>query len=219
MRSVSKIRLPFKLKPCRFCSAAPQILSASLRQAPEKPSAFGIPLVNLVEPGIMGVQGLILCPTRELALQVTEHINLLGRAIDVRAVAIYGGSSYSDQIHGLKTGATIVVGTPGRLVDHIKRGTLNLKGVRTVVLDEADEMISMGFKEDLETILAASSPGVGHTWLFSATMDPEVRKVADKFLKGPRFVQVNRTEVLSNTVRASFLRHSRIQQSPTFSAN
>lgn len=131
-----------------------------------KTAAFGIPLINIVEPGIKAVQGLILCPTRELALQVTEQINLLGKAVGVRAVAIYGGASYSDQIHGIKTGATIVVGTPGRLVDHLKRGTLNLKSVRTIVLDEADEMISMGFKEDLEVILEASSRDLTHTWLF-----------------------------------------------------
>ncbi len=165
-----------------------------------KTAAFGIPLLNRVEPAIRDVQGLILCPTRELALQVSKQIDLMGKYIGVKSVAIYGGASYGDQIRGLKQGASIVVATPGRLVDHVTRGTLNLKKVHTVILDEADEMISMGFKDDLETILKSAPRETSKIWLFSATMSSEVRRVADKYLRTPKVIQVNRTEVLSATV-------------------
>jgi len=165
-----------------------------------KTAAFGIPLLEKIDPSQEGVQGLILCPTRELALQVSGQINLLGKFSGIKAVAIYGGASFGEQVRGLKAGASIVVGTPGRMIDHLTRGTLNLRNVRTVILDEADEMISMGFKEDLETILKNVSREKTHTWLFSATMDREVRRVADLYLKNPVQVQVNRNEVLSSTV-------------------
>lgn len=111
-----------------------------------KTAAFAIPLLEQIDPAKKCVQGLIMCPTRELALQVTGQINLLGKFKGIKALPIYGGASYGDQIYGLKEGAKIVVGTPGRLVDHLERKTLNLKGVKTIILDEADEMISMGFK-------------------------------------------------------------------------
>jgi ATP-dependent RNA helicase DeaD len=165
-----------------------------------KTAAFGIPLLEQIDPAKKSVQGLILCPTRELALQVTGQINLLGKHKGIKALPIYGGANYSDQIHGLRNGAKIVVGTPGRVIDHLERGTLNLKDVKTLILDEADEMISMGFKEDLETILQASPRETSKIWLFSATMGKDVRRVADTYLKTPKQVQVNRTEMLSNTV-------------------
>ncbi|RYZ94288.1 MAG: DEAD/DEAH box helicase, partial [Proteobacteria bacterium] len=107
---------------------------------------------------------------------------------------------YGDQIHGLKSGVQVVVGTPGRVVDHINKGTLQLDGLQTLVLDEADEMISMGFKEDLETVLQAAPKDQANIWLFSATMSPEVRGVADAYLTEPQKVQVNRTEMLPSTV-------------------
>ena len=141
------------------------------------------------------LRAIVLCPTRELAIQVSEQIELIGRFLKiggVRALPVYGGSSFGDQIGGLKRGAQVVVGTPGRVVDHLKRGTLSLENVKTVVLDEADEMISMGFKEDLEFILAAIPEGQSKTWLFSATMSPGVRSVAEQYLEDPRQVQVNR---------------------------
>jgi len=165
-----------------------------------KTAAFGLPLLEKIDLTKHGVQGLILCPTRELALQVSGQINLLGKFKGVRTVAIYGGASFGDQVRGLKGGAAIVVGTPGRMIDHITRRTLDLKNVTTVVLDEADEMISMGFKEDLESILKNIPKENSRTWLFSATMDRDVRRVADIYLKEPRHVQVNRNEMLSSTV-------------------
>lgn len=165
-----------------------------------KTAAFAIPALESVDPAIKAVQVLILCPTRELALQVAGQINLMGKHKGVRSVAIYGGSGYGDQIYGLKQGNAVVVGTPGRVVDHIERGTLKLDRVQTVVLDEADEMISMGFKEDMETILGQIPEGQARTWLFSATMSPEVRRIADNHLENPRQVQINRSQALPGTV-------------------
>ena len=165
-----------------------------------KTAAFGLPLLQRIDPAVRAVQGLILCPTRELAIQVSGQINIMGKHLGVRAIPIYGGSGYGDQISGLRKGAQVVVGTPGRLVDHMERGTLNLDQLHTVILDEADEMISMGFKEDLENILKNTPRESSNIWLFSATMSHEVRKVADEYLRKPKQVQVNRKEMLSGTV-------------------
>ncbi len=165
-----------------------------------KTAAFGLPLVEQVDPASKNVQGLVLCPTRELALQVAGQIKLFGKHKGVKTLAIYGGAGYGEQFEGLKRHPSIVVGTPGRLIDLIARGALSLTGVKTVVLDEADEMISMGFKEDLEKILQATPRSTGNIWLFSATMSKEVRRVADTYLRNPKQAQVNRTEVFSATV-------------------
>ncbi len=164
-----------------------------------KTAAFGIPLIDRVDPSIKAVQGLILCPTRELAMQVAGQIDLLGKYCGVKTVAIYGGAAYDPQIRGLKQGRPIVVGTPGRIIDHIERGTLKLGNVKTFILDEADEMISMGFKDDLESILKQVT-GDANTWLFSATMSGPVRQVAEKYLNDPKQVSVNRGEMLSASV-------------------
>ncbi len=171
-----------------------------------KTAAFGIPLLEQIEPGKKQVQVLILCPTRELALQVTGQINLLGKYKNVNALSIYGGASYREQINGLRSGSQVVVGTPGRVIDHLERGILDISKVKTIILDEADEMISMGFKDDLETILQAATGESCQTWLFSATMNKDVRRVADNYLFQPKFVQVNRTEMLSTTVEQVFYR-------------
>jgi ATP-dependent RNA helicase DeaD len=169
-----------------------------------KTAAFGIPLIERIDPNIRGVQGLILCPTRELAIQVAQQIDLLGKYKGVRSVVIYGGTAYDQQIRGIKQGHAIVVGTPGRLLDHLDKGTLKLTNVKTVILDEADEMISMGFKEDLESILDKVPDESANTWLFSATMSPEVRQVAANYLVNPDHVAVNRQEVLSANVQQIF---------------
>lgn len=166
-----------------------------------KTAAFGIPLLERIDPSLRRVQAIVLCPTRELAIQVSEQLNLLGKFKRARALPIYGGAGYGDQIKGLKQGIPIVVATPGRLVDHLEKGTLSFDSVKTVVLDEADEMISMGFKEDIESILERMPSEFESTWLFSATMSSEVRKVADKFLDSPKMVQVNKKEMLSGTVQ------------------
>jgi ATP-dependent RNA helicase DeaD len=171
-----------------------------------KTVAFGIPLLERIEPKTRAVQGLILCPTRELALQVSGQIDLLGKHLGVRALPIYGGASYPEQIRGLRQGATIVVGTPGRVVDHMERGTLDLSQLNTVVLDEADEMISMGFKEDLETILGSVPREQSSVWLFSATMSREVRDFTQNYLSDPQQVQVNRTEIVPDRIEQIYYR-------------
>ncbi|MCB0347491.1 MAG: DEAD/DEAH box helicase [Bdellovibrionales bacterium] len=165
-----------------------------------KTAAFSIPMLEKINSDLKAVQCLILCPTRELALQVAGQIDLLGKYNKVKALPIYGGARYDDQIFGLKTGAKVVVGTPGRVIDHINRGTLKLDKLTTLILDEADEMISMGFKEDLEKILEAAPREKSKIWLFSATMSKEIRKVADTYLEDPKQVQVNRVEMLSANV-------------------
>ena len=165
-----------------------------------KTAAFAIPLLERLDPALRKVQAIILCPTRELAVQVAGQIDLLGKHLRVTALPIYGGASFGDQSRGLKQGISVVVGTPGRVIDHIGRGTLRLDQVKTVVLDEADEMISMGFKEDLEKILESTPRESSQIWLFSATMSREVRKVADEYLRNPKQVQMNRTEMLPDAV-------------------
>ncbi|MBS1958157.1 MAG: DEAD/DEAH box helicase [Bdellovibrionales bacterium] len=170
-----------------------------------KTAAFAIPLLETIDPTLKGVQGLILCPTRELAKQVAEQINLLARYKKTKAIAIYGGGDYGGQLRALKEGVSIVVGTPGRIIDHIERNTLSLDHLQTVVLDEADEMISMGFREDIEFILETVSQEEKHqTWLFSATMSRDIRRIADTFLNDPEQVQVNKEESVPSSVRQLF---------------
>lgn len=165
-----------------------------------KTAAFSIPLLEQLNPKLAQVQALVLCPTRELAMQVCGQVALLGKHLGVRALAIYGGADYRQQFEGLRRGAHIIVGTPGRVIDHLERGSLRLDNIRTLVLDEADEMISMGFRDELEIILKQTPRQSSQTWLFSATMSRDVRKVADTYLRQPQQVQVNRTEMLSGTV-------------------
>jgi ATP-dependent RNA helicase DeaD len=165
-----------------------------------KTAAFAIPLLERINPAVKTVQALILCPTRELALQVSGQVDLLGKYKKIQSVPIYGGAGYHEQFVGLHRGTSVVVGTPGRVIDHIKKGSLVLSQVSTLILDEADEMISMGFKDELEEILAAVPTETCKTWLFSATMSREVRRVADKYLRDPKQVQVNRTEMLPETI-------------------
>lgn len=140
-----------------------------------KTAAFGIPAVESIsQEDPRSVQVLILCPTRELAMQACEELKKLSRFMSwVRPCAIYGGASMDRQIGDLKRGANIVVGTPGRVMDHMNRRTLKLQNLKTVILDEADEMLNMGFREDIETILSGV-PEERQTVLFSATMPPEL---------------------------------------------
>lgn len=165
-----------------------------------KTAAFGIPLLEKIDTADHSLQAVVLCPTRELAIQVAEQISRLGKHKGIHALPVYGGTGFADQIKGLKKGTYVVVATPGRLIDHFKRENLSFDDVKTVVLDEADEMISMGFKEDLETVLNNVPETESNIWLFSATMNQEVRRVADNYLRNPQFVQINRTQVLSETV-------------------
>ena len=170
-----------------------------------KTAAYSIPMLQKLDPKLRAVQCLVLCPTRELALQVCGQIELLGKHQHTRAVPIYGGSSFEEQVRGLRRGAPVAVGTPGRILDHLNRKTLDLRHVTTLILDEADEMISMGFKEELEEILKSVSTDC-RKWLFSATMDKQVSRVANAYLSNPKQVQANRTEMLSATVQQIYFR-------------
>ena len=145
-----------------------------------KTAAFGIPAVEKVDPNIRAVQVLILCPTRELAIQVSEEIHKLALfKRGINALPIYGGQSYERQFFGLKQGAQIVIGTPGRIMDHMRRGTLRLNTVKFVVLDEVDVMLNMGFRDDIELILQAV-PKERQTVFFSATIPRPIQQLIEK---------------------------------------
>jgi ATP-dependent RNA helicase DeaD len=168
-----------------------------------KTAAYALPMLQNLLPGPNQIQGLVLVPTRELALQVAEVFNSFGRALKARVLAVYGGQSYGLQIPALRRGVDIVVGTPGRIMDLMEREELHLEGVRTVVLDEADEMLGMGFIEDIETILAAT-PAERQTTLFSATMPPEIRRLAEKFQKDPQSLSVRSEQMTVATVEQRY---------------
>jgi ATP-dependent RNA helicase DeaD len=154
-----------------------------------KTIAFAVPAVEKVDASLEAVQVLVLCPTRELCIQVAEQIGKLGKhKKNLRALPIYGGQAYDRQLFGLKRGAQIVIGTPGRLIDHLERGSLKLDKVKLVVLDEADEMLDMGFQEDLEKIVG-KMPAERQSILFSATMQPGIKRLAQAFLKNPLIIK------------------------------
>jgi ATP-dependent RNA helicase DeaD len=159
-----------------------------------KTAAFALPILDRIDPNQRLPQALVVAPTRELALQVTEMIQTLGQFMDVRVLTVYGGTSYTQQLNQLRRGVQVVVGTPGRILDLIKRGRLDLSQVRTVVLDEADEMLSMGFVEDVESILAAT-PDERQTTLFSATLPPRIRQLAKKYLHDPKTISIQPEQV------------------------
>jgi ATP-dependent RNA helicase DeaD len=148
-----------------------------------KTAAFGLPLIEMIDAGSRFVQALILAPTRELAIQVSEEINSLTGDKKIKAMPIYGGQSIDVQLRKLKKGVHIVVGTPGRVIDHLNRKTLKLKHIEHLILDEADEMLNMGFIEDMEEIMKHTNPAK-RTLLFSATMPKRIRELAYKYMEG-----------------------------------
>ncbi|MCB9360070.1 MAG: DEAD/DEAH box helicase [Flavobacteriales bacterium] len=155
-----------------------------------KTAAFGLPMIQKIDPTYRAIQGLILCPTRELCLQITKEITAYSKYSDgVKVTAVYGGASITDQIRDIKKGANIIVGTPGRTIDLMQRKVLKFDTVSTVVLDEADEMLNMGFKEDINEILEGT-PAFKRTWLFSATMPKEVERIASNYMTDPFKVTV-----------------------------
>jgi ATP-dependent RNA helicase DeaD len=159
-----------------------------------KTAAFSLPILNNLKPNQTAPQALVLTPTRELALQVSKAIQEHGKHLGAWVLAVYGGASYTRQITQLKRGVDIVVGTPGRLIDLMNRGLLDISRVNTVVLDEADEMLSMGFVEDIEAILA-NTPAERQTALFSATMPTEIRRLAEKYMRQPQSIVIQREQV------------------------
>ncbi|QQZ09169.1 DEAD/DEAH box helicase [Heyndrickxia vini] len=159
-----------------------------------KTAAFGIPLIEKIDTKNPNIQGIIIAPTRELAIQVSEELYKIGYDARSRVLAVYGGQDIQRQIKALKKGPQIIVGTPGRILDHIKRRTLKLDQVSTLVLDEADEMLNMGFIDDIESILS-SVPEERQTLLFSATMPDPIRRIAERFMKDPELVRVKAKEM------------------------
>jgi ATP-dependent RNA helicase DeaD len=160
-----------------------------------KTAAFGIPITEKVNPKFLAVQALIVTPTRELAIQVAEEIAKIGKYKHVKTLPIYGGQPIDRQIRALRMGYQVVVGTPGRLLDHLNRGTLRLQHVKVVVLDEADEMLDMGFIDDISSILKEVPAEGRQIMLFSATMPQGIRKLAQTYMKKPRSVSVSQDEL------------------------
>ncbi len=159
-----------------------------------KTAAFGIPLLENIKTSSGAIFGIVLAPTRELAIQVAEELNKLGQFSNIRTLPIYGGQDIQRQIKALQRKPQIIVATPGRLMDHMERRTIKLTDIKMVVLDEADEMLNMGFIEDIEKILSAT-PDSRQTLLFSATMPRQIQNLAQRFLKDPALISIKAKEV------------------------
>ncbi len=149
-----------------------------------KTAAFGFPLIQKIDSNSKRTQALILSPTRELCLQITNELKNYSKYKKLNAVAVYGGASITDQARQIERGAQIIVATPGRMQDMIRRKLADISSIGYCILDEADEMLNMGFYEDIKSILS-HTPKEKKTWLFSATMPKEVAKIASKFMKNP----------------------------------
>jgi ATP-dependent RNA helicase DeaD len=165
-----------------------------------KTAAFGLPLLQLIDGKARHPQALVVCPTRELCMQIVKEIELFKSNIkEIQIVAVYGGSSISMQIRDIRRGVQIVVATPGRLIDLIERKAINLDEINYVVLDEADEMLNMGFQDDIEFILK-NTPKRDATWLFSATMPAEIRNVSKRYMKTPVEITVGKKNTANKNV-------------------
>jgi ATP-dependent RNA helicase DeaD len=169
-----------------------------------KTAAFAIPAVEMTDPSVRQTRVLILCPTRELAVQIAEEVYKLSAfKRSVHSIPIYGGQSYDRQIRALKQGAQIVIGTPGRILDHLSRGTLTLNNVRMVVLDESDEMLDMGFRDDIEEVLR-TVPGTRQFICFSATMSKSILELIRKHSTDPRTVKIEHKALTVPTVKQAY---------------
>jgi ATP-dependent RNA helicase DeaD len=165
-----------------------------------KTAAFGLPLIQLIKAADKHPQALVVCPTRELCMQIVNELNLFKKHVPgVQVLAVYGGTSIGMQIRDLKRGVQIVVATPGRLIDLIERKAINLEQIEYVVLDEADEMLNMGFQDDIEFILK-NTPNRESIWLFSATMPPEIRKVSKRYMKEPVEVTIGKVNATNKSI-------------------
>jgi ATP-dependent RNA helicase DeaD len=166
-----------------------------------KTAAFGIPAISLLDESDRKTQILIQCPTRELAIQVTSELIKIGKYFDkLQVVPVYGGQPIPRQLSALKRGAQIVVGTPGRTIDHLKRGTLNLKSLKMIIFDEADEMLNMGFREDMEEILTYSTGKVQKV-MFSATVPGPIREIMNRYMQDPANVRTDRKAIAAPDIK------------------
>lgn len=169
-----------------------------------KTAAFGIPLLQKINSDDKHLQAIILSPTRELALQITEELRNLGKYLHgIKIIPVYGGQDITRQIRAIKAGTQIIVGTPGRVMDHMRRKTLKLEDVNTVVMDEADEMLSMGFREDMETILK-ETPSERQTVLFSATMPKPILDITKRFQKDAKHIKVIKKELTVQNIEQTY---------------
>jgi len=174
-----------------------------------KTAAFGIPMIQKIDPEDRRLQALVLCPTRELAVQVTEEIRRLAKYMhNIKVVSIYGGQEIYRQIKALSGGVQIVVGTPGRVMDHMRRRTIKTESIKMVVLDEADEMLNMGFREDIETILK-DIPSERQMALFSATMPQAILDITHEYQNDPKFIKVTPKEITIDLVKQAYYRVQR----------
>jgi len=165
-----------------------------------KTAAFGLPLLQLIKTADRFPQALVVCPTRELCMQIVNELNLFKKHVPgLQVLAVYGGTSISMQIRDLKRGVQIIVATPGRLIDLIERKAINLEQIEYVVLDEADEMLNMGFQEDIEFILK-NTPNRESIWLFSATMPAEIKKVSKRYMKEPVEVTIGKVNATNKSI-------------------
>jgi len=180
-----------------------------------KTAAFGLPLLQLVDAKANHPQALVVCPTRELCMQITKDLyNFSSKKKSIKTVAVYGGASIGEQIRDLKKGTQIVVATPGRLIDLIERKAINLNNISYIVLDEADEMLNMGFREDIEFILG-NTPNRNSIWLFSATMPSEVRQVSKRFMTTPAEVTIGKVNAANVNIDHQFYATSGVNRYQT----
>ncbi len=185
--------MPVQRKASPYLLNATDLITQS-KTGSGKTGAFVLPLLSVIEKSHLAPQALIMTPTRELALQVFEEARKFGDPLGIKSVAVYGGVAYGPQLDALKSGVHLVVGTPGRLLDHILNGHLNLRSIRDLVLDEADEMLSMGFYPDMKRIHGLL-PKDRCTYLFSATMPVNVRRLANEFMRQPKFLSLCPSDV------------------------
>ncbi len=170
-----------------------------------KTAAFAIPTIDKVDESINAIQTLVLCPTRELAVQISEEFKRLAKyKRDIKILAVYGGESMEMQIRALRRGVNIVIGTPGRVMDHMRRGTIKFNSLNSLVLDEADEMLNMGFREDIEEILNHIEEPI-QALLFSATMKKNILDIVNKYFNNPQKIKVKQKELTNDNISQSYI--------------
>ena len=187
-----------------FISSDIRDLIALAQTGTGKTAAFSLPILDMIDDGSRKIQLLVLCPTRELCLQITKDIKNYSKYLpNIKTTAVYGGSSISDQIRSLREKPQIIVGTPGRVIDLINRKALDFSAIHWLVLDEADEMLSMGFKDDLETIIS-ETPETKQTLLFSATMNKEVERISRNYLTNPHRISVGSINEVKKNIKHEY---------------
>src|SRR5690554_1192312 len=185
---------PIQNESIPFILESDKDLIAMAQTGTGKTAAFGLPILHKMDPNNKGIQAIVLCPTRELCLQITSDIKTYTTHLNFSVVPVYGGAPIFDQINAIKRKCEIVVGTPGRVNDMIRRGKLDLSSIQFLVLDEADEMLKMGFKDEMDAILE-QTPKTKQTLLFSATIPPDINRMAGKYMNTPTTISVSRKNI------------------------